>query len=763
VATGSEADDVAQETLHQALRRPPADDRNPRGWLARVARRVAARMRRGHNRRTTREQVVARAAAAASEPPADEALIRASLQRSVVDAVIRLAEPYRSAILLHYLDEMSTSAVAKQLGVPVETVRTRLKRSLAQLREVLAREVEVERAEGGKAKGLAALALLFDPPPAGGALPAGSTATVGAAAGVLGALAMSVKLKLAIAAVVAAAGVIGVAHLVSPGETGRTTGATDAERTPVVAAASAAARASNGAIPAEAARAIDESSSVSSTDSSSRPSFPVIVGVVRDASGAPVADALVGVEPCSTGGHFVSLDSLCRSARYLYREPQTRTPPPAPTRGAVRDTTPWCTRSAADGGFQLPAPSDSAVNLAAVHRERGLVLRAGVSLRADELRTVIDLSLEPGLVVKGRITDAQGAPVRGAHVSFFGPPGSLDDFESDESGAYRSLPQAWQHLRVAAFADGFVGNTGVDVDAPENVHEVVHDFQLERAEFLRGRIVTRDHTPLPPRSLGVEVEVLGFRTDPRTESSPRLSAVFGAKIEESGDWLLQLSGNDLHWVALFVGDRVFDVAPIVESGTGPDLMVDEEEVAALLPAGALQVSVRDTAQGAPVRDYSIEFKPQTWSLPPAAFDFAKRRKVSAADGIVLTRELIAETWYWVTVTAPGFAPRTIAAQAGADDAPRSVDVETSPALFSVRGRVVDEQSNGIGGCEISLIRQGSGGRARRSAMRTEDSRSAGSPEATSTSSRRRSDCRERAPRCTSKQRRSRFDSRRDHP
>src|SRR5262249_28675693 len=146
VRDAADADDVAQSTLLEALRRRPSVGPDPRGWLARVARRVAGRMRRGGLRREAREQAVARPNAASSAPPADEALIRASLQRSVVDAVIRLAEPYRSAILLRYLDELPTRKVAQRLGVPVETVRTRLKRGLAQLREMLSREIEVDRA-----------------------------------------------------------------------------------------------------------------------------------------------------------------------------------------------------------------------------------------------------------------------------------------------------------------------------------------------------------------------------------------------------------------------------------------------------------------------------------------------------------------------------------------------------------------------------------------------------------------------------------------
>lgn len=134
VAGGDRADDVAQETLVRALRRPLGPIDNLRGWLAAVAQSVARRFHRDDQRR-------ARAFAQLPERgPAESAAAvfeRTQRQRDVMTAVLALAEPYRSAVLLRFQAGLGYAAIAAQLGVPIETVRTRIKRGLQQLRERL--------------------------------------------------------------------------------------------------------------------------------------------------------------------------------------------------------------------------------------------------------------------------------------------------------------------------------------------------------------------------------------------------------------------------------------------------------------------------------------------------------------------------------------------------------------------------------------------------------------------------------------------------
>ena len=125
------ADDVAQETFVTALSRPPRHTGNLGGWLARTVQSLASNARRNEHRRRQRE-----AHARPPEPvpsPAD-VLAREQVRQQVVDAVLSLEPPYRDAVLLRYWEGLSPSSIARRLGVPSGTVRSRLKRGLDQLR-----------------------------------------------------------------------------------------------------------------------------------------------------------------------------------------------------------------------------------------------------------------------------------------------------------------------------------------------------------------------------------------------------------------------------------------------------------------------------------------------------------------------------------------------------------------------------------------------------------------------------------------------------
>ena len=55
---------------------------------------------------------------------------QALLQRELVDIVTGLDEPYRTTVLLRYIHGLEPRELALRQGVPLETVRTRLKRGL---------------------------------------------------------------------------------------------------------------------------------------------------------------------------------------------------------------------------------------------------------------------------------------------------------------------------------------------------------------------------------------------------------------------------------------------------------------------------------------------------------------------------------------------------------------------------------------------------------------------------------------------------------
>src|SRR5262249_48134133 len=123
----ADAEDVAQETWRRALERPPRHGNQLRHWLALVARNAARQLRRATLVRETHE---ARLDPSPPSPSSAELVERAQLQRRVVDAVLGLEVPFREAILARFFDDQKPSRIAARLGVPVETVKTRLKRGL---------------------------------------------------------------------------------------------------------------------------------------------------------------------------------------------------------------------------------------------------------------------------------------------------------------------------------------------------------------------------------------------------------------------------------------------------------------------------------------------------------------------------------------------------------------------------------------------------------------------------------------------------------
>jgi RNA polymerase sigma-70 factor (ECF subfamily) len=197
-----QAEDVVQQTWLAALTSGPDDPRRLRQWLATVVRNFARRGHRGGARRTAREE---RHTRPARVPATDELVVRAEAHRLVVSAVLELEEPYKTAILMRYLDELPPRRIAAELDCPVRTVNTRIARGLARLRERL----DADRGGGCRAWLLPLLPASpsFAPPHAAPATPIS-----------MGALFMDAKLKIACAVAVLAV-VSVVAYRAIPGGT----------------------------------------------------------------------------------------------------------------------------------------------------------------------------------------------------------------------------------------------------------------------------------------------------------------------------------------------------------------------------------------------------------------------------------------------------------------------------------------------------------------------------------------------------------------
>ncbi|MEW6741809.1 MAG: sigma factor-like helix-turn-helix DNA-binding protein [Planctomycetota bacterium] len=71
-------------------------------------------------------------------PPSGSALVeRMEIDQRLVQAVLELKEPYRSTILSRFFEDLTAGEIAKRHRVPLETVRSRIKRGLEQLRRSL--------------------------------------------------------------------------------------------------------------------------------------------------------------------------------------------------------------------------------------------------------------------------------------------------------------------------------------------------------------------------------------------------------------------------------------------------------------------------------------------------------------------------------------------------------------------------------------------------------------------------------------------------
>ncbi len=147
-------DELAQTVWLRALQRPPRHDASLRGWLATLARRTWLNQARSARRRSERERAVARQETA---PSPAEVLQRESARECVVRALLVLDPPFREVLLLRYYEGMMPREIARRLGVPPATVRTRIARALRRLRG------ELDRSAGNAGGWRALLAPLLVP------------------------------------------------------------------------------------------------------------------------------------------------------------------------------------------------------------------------------------------------------------------------------------------------------------------------------------------------------------------------------------------------------------------------------------------------------------------------------------------------------------------------------------------------------------------------------------------------------------------------
>lgn len=557
------ADDLVQETLLAAMRNPPREKRALRGWLARVVRNLAYRTLRTRERRRRRER---RAARPEAVPGAGDLVARLTWHRKVVDTVLALPEPYRATLLQRFYEDLAPKEIAEKQGVPGATVRSRLKRGLALMRDRL----DAEHGGDRRAWTLGLLPLLFPSQPAAAAVTGGA---------IVGVAAMSVqkKVMVAVALMLALVGTFLTGrHVLQSGDEEPTTRTT--ARTAPVAEMPETADAAPTA-PSDAAKA-------------------ALVVLVRDGFDAPIPGAKVEVL------ETVSYPELG---------------PWLPNDLAERR---WFARSRAE---VVRATSYADADGRAVLRGtpvRNVYVRAsyeGYGTRSywvwNRPEGALTLTLGRGYPLRGRVVDAEGRPIPGALVLAGDavPQGNLGAGEvparavTDAEGRYGfdGLP-GFDRCLWAAFPHG----TAIYVATIRFPAVETFDIRLERGAPLTGTI-TDDDTGAPLAGVVVTVHERGlpvrFYGHARTDANGRyrigtLPAGFvGAMILEKPGWAQVYEslgeGVDTSQPAVIDG-RMYRAGAIHGRVLGPDGPIEGAGVASMLRAGAGSLVVRNATTDA---------------------------------------------------------------------------------------------------------------------------------------------------------------------
>ena len=142
----SEAEDLFQQTWLRVVEKIRSFDgnRNFDAWLFTLARNLAIDHLRQHRPQSLDEPL---ANSGDSETAADripsrakaqfECALAAERQKRINEAMAGLPMMYREVLTLRFEEEMKIEEIARVTGVPVSTVKSRLRRSLEQLRYAL--------------------------------------------------------------------------------------------------------------------------------------------------------------------------------------------------------------------------------------------------------------------------------------------------------------------------------------------------------------------------------------------------------------------------------------------------------------------------------------------------------------------------------------------------------------------------------------------------------------------------------------------------
>lgn len=526
------ADDIAQDAWLAAQHAPAvAGEGALRAWLAAVVRNLVRKSVRSGRRRRWREEAASRAEEVESTSDVVE---RASLHAELSNAVMSLEEPYRSTVLLRYLDGLSTTEVARRLGISPAAARKRLSRANEALREIL------DGLHGGdrRAWSMALISFVRNTAPPKAAATATQLVLIGG-------LTMKTFLTLTL---------IPIAVLLALGAWFFGSGSPTGEDLPIVIGGEdLVAVSETEAAPVERASRREgvtlESAPAESEapDAVARPAageLPLLVGVVVDGEGRPVEGAEV---------------LLWASAADVDQEPLQVLP-------------------AGPGGvFEIPVATPQFVVAA---RAEGMVSSKGLrgSLEQGVSSPGLELVLAPALDLSGAVVDEDGAPIEGARlrlgnslnqtsstdltstpgVRTFGelPGAQAADQVTGADGTFffPALVPGWIGMRVEAA--GFVGDW-VSLAVDGQPARVV----LRRGDRIRGTVFDESGRPLEGARVryGPYASNLGAGNKSETRTDSRGGFEFQA---------VDMEDHEVPYVAVIAEGYAVELVQPVEVDTG---------------------------------------------------------------------------------------------------------------------------------------------------------------------------------------------------
>lgn len=733
------ADDVVQEASLAALRSGRSFEELPRAWWARVVRNVAAKFRRSRRRSDARERSTARREA---QPAADEVARRLALHRAIVAAVEGLPPDYRDVVVRRWFDGMKPQRIAVELGVPIATVKTRLRRALARLRSALEQEW---------GDGVAGMLVALARPRAGWI----ATAPVAT-----GAILMSAKLKAALAFVVVALASVWVG--------GQWRSRSIHPRTPpleVATPAPAIADAAATPVHAPAASRVEQPSR--NEPASTAPADPRrlgrITGVVTGPSG-PIAGARV--ELVRRIGEDVNVHSALRDVLPMRRRESTSAADGSFEFAEIPRGVVFAIEASADpdligstprgvraGEHVLLSVGKLARLAGVVRRSRGEVVSgatvvASVAGGADALceqrtttdstgrfeierlaawpvrvqaftpagdlmapvladlragaTTEVELVLSDLFALDGVVTDDRdGHPIGGAriHLEGDGNPGAPVAV-SDDSGRFRiATDLEWPGSRLLFVRAQGYGFHEFAAPSPRDPPATV-EVRLHRGRAIRGRVVTADGAPIPEAVVAV-----AFAMDP-----------VGGNLGE--DYAQDRSEADGRFVLADVDPRRDHVLLVRSEGFAgtfvslrgnPNLEDDVDVGDVVARRGALVAGTLVNREGAPVPEgrvvlERVDAAPSSDAAERRRFEFIRMcvgsRSVStSADGNFAFDGVVPGEW---RLRAEGGVPLgnpAVSLTVRGDEIHDGVELSVDEGL-SIAGRVVDDRGVAIVGARV---------------------------------------------------------------